>query len=199
MRPVARGRGETSVESSGLSGPVYPCKPGTRGRCLPHVCLHLLFTSLLLSLSIPTNTCTCWREEATSSLLAKTEITPKHRKTRRGYRWESEPHFWIAELKTLQKEGDLLWHLVLPLWLTCFASKAKILLNFYQQLHDSFGKNDRMAPLNRKFLLDKPLECLMCISLTSWKNGVTRLMPGGLVMFYSFLIHILGRKWVTLD
>lgn len=35
--------------------------------------------------------------------------------------------------------------------------------------------------------------------LTSWKNAATWLIPGGLVMFYSFLIHILGKKWVTLD
>lgn len=44
-----------------------------------------------------------------------------------------------------------------------------------------------------------PLGYLMCISLTSWKDGIIQLMPGGLVMFYSSLIHILGRKWVTLD
>lgn len=44
-----------------------------------------------------------------------------------------------------------------------------------------------------------PLGYLMCISLTSWKDGIIQLMPGGLVMFYSSLIHILGRKLVTLD
>lgn len=54
-------------------------------------------------------------------------------------------------------------------------------------------------PHQTEFLLCNTFKCSMYISLTSWKNGITQLKPGGLVMFYSFLIHILGKKWVTLD
>lgn len=77
------------------------------GDLLPSASIAFYSTSLL-SLSTPTSTCTA---EAISSLLAKTEITPRHKRGRRRNYWEWTTFF---EYPSCRKETRKP-HFILPI------------------------------------------------------------------------------------